>query len=172
MKLTVMERVTLLQELPPHGDITSLRIVRELRENLGFSEKERKEIGFREGEDWTACPSCASADIEKVPQSPQDSANMHCRACNHKGLNGLGRLSWSYMGTTDIPIGEKATDIIAGVLKALNSKPNPEGGQGSLEDRHISLYEKFVEGKIEEVPSTNGKYKGKEPVSIGKKARR
>jgi len=44
MKLSVKERLILLGILPPQGDIASLKIVRKLREDLGFSEKEQKKI--------------------------------------------------------------------------------------------------------------------------------
>ncbi len=40
MKLFVLDRLMLLQILPREGDITTLRIVRKLREDLSFSEEE------------------------------------------------------------------------------------------------------------------------------------
>ncbi len=42
MKLNVQERLALLNTLPKEGDFTTLKIVRELRENLSFSEQEHK----------------------------------------------------------------------------------------------------------------------------------
>ncbi len=47
MKLSVLDRVSLLNILPREGDITSLRLVRETRENLSFSETERAELQFK-----------------------------------------------------------------------------------------------------------------------------
>ena len=40
MKLTVLERLSLLSILPPEGTLATLRIVRKLRESLSFSEAE------------------------------------------------------------------------------------------------------------------------------------
>jgi len=43
MKLSIFERLTLLGVIPPQtGDIAKIRIVRQLRENLGLSEDEHK----------------------------------------------------------------------------------------------------------------------------------
>ena len=46
MKLTIFERLTLLNLLPPKGDLTTIRIVRETREELSFSEFEHKKLQF------------------------------------------------------------------------------------------------------------------------------
>ena len=43
-QMTVMERMILLGLLPGEGDITTLRIVRKLREDLSFSEQEHKDL--------------------------------------------------------------------------------------------------------------------------------
>lgn len=47
MKLTVLDRLSLLALLPHEGDFTTLRIVRELRERLSFTEDEHKALEFR-----------------------------------------------------------------------------------------------------------------------------
>lgn len=47
MELNVLERLALLNILPNQGDSTTLKIVRELREELSFSEEEHKELNFR-----------------------------------------------------------------------------------------------------------------------------
>ena len=39
-KLTILERLLLLGILPPTGDLTTIRIVRKLRESLSFTEEE------------------------------------------------------------------------------------------------------------------------------------
>lgn len=46
MKLTVLDRILLLGMLPKEGDITTLKIIRKLREDLSFSETEHKELKF------------------------------------------------------------------------------------------------------------------------------
>lgn len=52
MNFSVQERLVLLQALAGvQGNLAELRIVRELKENLSFGEKEHKELGLRvEGE--------------------------------------------------------------------------------------------------------------------------
>lgn len=48
MKLTIMERVMLLQVLPPTGNIGTMRIVHDLRMSLAPSEAEVKKCNIRE----------------------------------------------------------------------------------------------------------------------------
>ena len=47
MKLSVYSRLILLNNLPPQGDITSIRIVRVLREELSLSEEEHKLVNLK-----------------------------------------------------------------------------------------------------------------------------
>ena len=57
MKLTVIERILLLGILPGEGNFVTLKIVRQLRENLSFSEAEIAALGVhQEGEriTWNA----------------------------------------------------------------------------------------------------------------------
>lgn len=100
MQLGVFERMILLNILPKEGDFTTLKIIRNLREDLSFSEEEHKVLQFE---------------------------------------NNGKSVKWKKAGDVerDIPIGEKATDIIVGVLKKLNADKK-------LTDEHFSLYEKFV----------------------------
>jgi hypothetical protein len=44
--LNVPERIHMLSILPQEGDVTSLRIVRELRESLSLTEEEHREFGI------------------------------------------------------------------------------------------------------------------------------
>ena len=44
MELTVTERLLLLSILPEQGDLTTLRIVRDLQSNLSFSEEEHEKF--------------------------------------------------------------------------------------------------------------------------------
>ena len=50
MELTVVERLVLLGLLPSEGDLTTLRIVRELREALSFDEEEHERLQFKHEE--------------------------------------------------------------------------------------------------------------------------
>ena len=47
MLLKVLERVTLLGVLPESGDFLTLKIVRQLRENLSFNEDEIKALSIK-----------------------------------------------------------------------------------------------------------------------------
>lgn len=47
MKLKVADRIRLLSILPEKGNLLTIKIVRELRENLSFSEKEHKDFGLK-----------------------------------------------------------------------------------------------------------------------------
>jgi len=48
MKLTVGERLMLLQVLPQEGNIVTLRIIRDLSNNLGLSEEEHKNFEIKQ----------------------------------------------------------------------------------------------------------------------------
>ena len=51
MKLSVGDRLILLGVIPQQGDFTTLKIVRNMRDELSFSEEEHKKLKFRqEGE--------------------------------------------------------------------------------------------------------------------------
>jgi hypothetical protein len=67
MDLTVLHRLLLLGMLPAEGDITMLRIVRKLREELSFSEQEHAEVGLAKLDDgrvtWTDTTYTKTVDI-------------------------------------------------------------------------------------------------------------
>ncbi len=49
------------------------------------------------------------------------------------------QMTWKKMIEKDIPIGEKATEVVVAALKKLDSEK-------ALEDRHMALWEKFIGG--------------------------
>lgn len=51
MKLNVFERLNLLSILPREGDFITLKILRELREDLSFSEEENAKLDFKQLDD-------------------------------------------------------------------------------------------------------------------------
>ena len=51
MKLSVADRLIILSVLPQEGDITTLKILRQLKTDLSFSEEEHKLLKFRQEED-------------------------------------------------------------------------------------------------------------------------
>ena len=64
MKLTIHERLILLGVLPGEGDFTTLRIIRELRESLSFSEEEHKVLKFQFQDNQVTWESKAEKDKE------------------------------------------------------------------------------------------------------------
>lgn len=46
--LGVMERIVLLSILPKEGDYTTLKLMREMREDLSFTEEEHKQLAFEQ----------------------------------------------------------------------------------------------------------------------------
>ena len=46
MELTGMERMLLLRALPAQGNLTTIKIVREMRENLSFNEADHEALGI------------------------------------------------------------------------------------------------------------------------------
>ena len=51
MLLSVQDRLVLLSILPNEGDLTTIKIVRTLREELSFTEDEHKELEFKDNPD-------------------------------------------------------------------------------------------------------------------------
>jgi len=63
MKLSVLDRLIILNVLPKENDVTTLRIIRKLKEELSFTEQEYKMLQFvgdEKGLRWNI-----EADIEK-----------------------------------------------------------------------------------------------------------
>ena len=48
MKLVVLERIHLLSILPKEGSFATLKIIRQLRENISFTEEENKLLNFQQ----------------------------------------------------------------------------------------------------------------------------
>jgi len=65
MDLNVFQRLLLLAILPDAGDITTIRIVQKLREDLSFSEKEHKALQF-EVDEKTGTTKWKPTEIKKV----------------------------------------------------------------------------------------------------------
>ena len=102
MRLTILERLLLLNVLPVEGNIMTIRIVHDLRKDLGLTEEELKKYNVREQDSQMVW------DDEKY--------------------------------TLDVPVGEKALDIIA---EAISKRER----EGRLTEQFIPLYERFVEKK-------------------------
>ena len=69
MKLDVGDRLVLLSILPKEGDLTTIRIVHDLRQALSFSEEELKTLNIRsegEGMVWDGADG-----VKEIPIGPQ-----------------------------------------------------------------------------------------------------
>ena len=51
MQLSVLNRILLLNILPPEGDITTIKLIRRLREDLSFSEAEHIQFDIKKSDD-------------------------------------------------------------------------------------------------------------------------
>ena len=99
MELNIRERVMLLGILPQEGKVVTLKIIKQLRDELGFSEEEIK-------------------DNEIVETG--------------------GIVKWKDTGyLKEVPIGEKATDIISDAFKELDKN-------GKMQLQFLDVYDKFV----------------------------
>lgn len=120
MKLTVNERITLLGILPKEGNFLTLKIIRKLKEDLSFTEAEHKLYQFKNsGESFVD----VDGSVSVVP-------------ANSIRWNG------DVDQNREFDFGVKATEAVVEALKELDKAKK-------LQEAHISLYEKFVEGEKE-----------------------
>ena len=139
MELTTVERLKLLEILPPEGDILTLKILRKLRETLSFTEDELESIGarseyacpFRGEVDGvlTRCensgffpvaPKCAEHDILMVPT----------------GQTTMSLTPEVQTKVKEVHMGPQAMGLASEALRRLNENKQ-------LTEVHISLYDKF-----------------------------
>ena len=117
MKLNVPERLILLQVVPKEGSFLTLKVIRDLTSTLALSDEEFKEFNVLQDKSQPTLESPEGEDI------------------------GPNKITWNEKGLEEreVEIGEKATDIIVEALKKLDQDKK-------LEQRHLSLYEKFIGG--------------------------
>jgi len=72
MELNVRDRLILLSILPQEGDFTTLKIVRQLREDLSFSEDDHKLLKFVQADNQIAW-NPEGDHIKKVEFKPKSS---------------------------------------------------------------------------------------------------
>jgi len=114
MELSVLDRIRLLDILPEKGDIITLRILRELREALSFTEAELAEIHFYKPGEMIPDPNGAGGKSILMP----------------------GQIAWDKSVVVDVKIGKKANDILCGTLKEASQKK-------ALTKDHLALWDKF-----------------------------
>jgi len=139
MKLSVKDRLLILQMLPDEANIITMRVVHDLKRDLGFSEAESKSLSFMSGESWEAgCPNCKGQDLE-IALDKDYGVNMgKCLSCNHKGLIIANQIGWNQSAAKeeDIEIGDVAKKIIREQFEALDE-------QGKIIPDHLEICEKF-----------------------------
>jgi hypothetical protein len=111
MRLTVFERLTLLNILPQEGNFTTLKILREMREGLSFSEEEHKVLQFKG-------PGEQLQNGEVVQP---------------------GKVVWNTSGDVlkDVALGEKATEIVTERLKTLDQQSKLTDAHFSLYEKFM-----------------------------------
>ena len=132
MLLTISERFALSNILPPQGDILTLKGIRKLKEELAASEEDRKEVQFFSE---FQCPQCTRKDIFPAP--------VKCGECDvwMIATGQVGCDNWEF--EKEIPIADYLNELITATLKKMNDDK-------TLEEKHISLFEKFC-GETNEV---------------------
>ncbi len=127
MKLKIAHRLMLLQIIPDKGTIDILRIVRDLRGVLSFSEEEHKNTFLRqEGNMY-------------VWGDPE---------WEEHGYKNVEEAAKAVDGPRDVEIGERAFDVI-------KSAVNTTSNEGQLTPEFIPFYEHFVERKEWELDASN-----------------
>lgn len=85
--LSVADRVVLLDILPPQGDITTIRIVRSLREALSFTEEEHEKLGITISDGRVTWKENASKDVEIGMKAREIIASAFKQLDNQKKLS-------------------------------------------------------------------------------------
>jgi len=129
MLLRISERFALSSILPPMGDILTLKDIRKLKEELAISQEDRKEVQFLNEYE---CPECKNKDVFQLP--------VKCGKCDvwMRPTGQVGCSNWGF--EKEVPIADYLKELITATLKKMNDDK-------TLEERHISIYEKLVEGE-------------------------
>ena len=130
IKLTIVERLKLLECLPKEGTFADLKILRKLKETLSFDEAEHKEFGI---ELVWECPDCKN----RVASTTQPKCSEHDEAVL---MTPTTVLTWKPEASViekEVFLGSRAKELTGDALKKLDNA-------SKLTESHISIYEKFV----------------------------
>jgi len=120
MLLTIKERLVLLNLLPSEGDFTTLRIVRELREALSFSEAEHVEYGLTVSpEQVVAWRQECDSDEKEVELGMVANSIIIERL---KELDGRKKLTDAHLDVYDRFVNGKMTPAVRRMLDAVGSQ--------------------------------------------------
>lgn len=138
MKLTVPERLVLVNILPPEGDYTTLKLVRKLRESLSFSEEEHKQVNFRSRFD---CPECK---VEVYSATLPKCENKDCKRFDQY-MQKSNFLTWNEDANIvkDVHMGNKAKELLKSTLQRMSDEKK-------LNETYLDAYERFVKAVEEE----------------------
>lgn len=64
MKLSILERITLLGILPAEGDVVTIRVLTKLKRDLGFTEQEIKDFNIQSADGKISWQNGAEVEIE------------------------------------------------------------------------------------------------------------
>jgi len=134
--LTVLERLLALTLLPKEGSYTDLKLVREARENLSFTEEENKLLKFR---------SLENGSMEWEQFRTQEKEETVAKDGNVEVVKKTELILEDGMpvitvGEVEIKIGLVAERKIQDALKKMDD-------EGKLTEQFMGLYEKFIEGE-------------------------
>ena len=139
MELTAYERLILGNILPPENDLTTLLVIRKLREALAFDEDELLALDLQQGMDWSdGCPRCGNADVEYPGINKRLDPQRKCGECGFEAHDGPGQMFWNRDAeqVKDVSIVRKGREIVVKQLEDL-------GRQGKLREAHYPLLAKF-----------------------------
>ena len=138
MKLTIPERLVLVNILPPEGDYTTLKLVRKLRESLSFTEEEHKQLNFRNRFD---CPECKGQVYSGTPAKCE---NKDCKRFAQY-MQRSNFLTWNENANIvkDIHMGSKAKELLKSTLQKMSDDKK-------LSETYLDAYEKFVKAVEDE----------------------
>ena len=160
--LNVSERMTALSLLPKEGNFATLRIIRELGGKLGVSADEFEAFEIRDVMDNGTEIIIDKTGNKKVVDEHGEEVEKIDNTAKKVGVK------WNEKGSKNVEIDFRVAEItlVANKLKELeeNVKHNEKLKEGkqpkpALEQRHFTLYEKFV---LEDAPVEKPKEEKKE----------
>lgn len=145
MRLNVLERLLVLGLLPESGNLTTIRIVRKLREALSFNEEDHEVLIFRQapggGTSWRRPYDWETFTRYELDDGVQwrmlDGAfTFNGKWSEEKNAEYADRCRALVVDGVEISFGKKARQEVKDLLAKLDK-------EGKVKEVHYSLYEKF-----------------------------
>jgi len=143
VKLTTIERLTLLNIFPAEDNIVTMRTTRSTREKLSFSDQEQIDFEFVNVWECPVCKTEVDKPITTLLPPPCPNCEKKCENCGHvmgkPTLVNTGKMKWKTKDVKpkDLKFGGKAKELIRSVLTKLSTDKK-------ITEAHISLYDKFI----------------------------